>query len=79
MDIVTAIIKIVYMFFLVLAWIEFSCLTYGFGKKSFDRWFDSNKFMEILLSISAWPVLWIGFLFYYLPTVIVAFWIPKNI
>lgn len=70
MDIVTAIIKIVYMFFLVFAWIEFGCLTYGFGKKSFDRWFGPNRFLGVLLSFTMWPILFIGFLIYYIATIV---------
>lgn len=70
-----SIIKITFVLLVLYVWVELMFFTYGFYKKDFDRWFGSNKFMGILLSISAWPVLWIGFLFYYSLTIIMAFWI----
>lgn len=70
-----SIIKIAFILFVLYAWVELAFFTYGFYKKDFDRLFGSNKFMGILLSISAWPILLIGFLIYCLPIIIMVLWI----
>ena len=70
-----SIIKIAFILFVIYAWVELTFFTYGFYKRNFDKWFGSNKFMGILLSITMWPILLIGFLIYCLPIVVMVFWI----